>query len=165
MSRSRKQNRFIWLLVAAIAILTTGILATSCDTPTTLKPQPDSTNNVDGILVKQSTPEEAVLSFYQAMNDGDISKMKSLIDENDESSQVFLQGFAIGTDKGISITAEDISIYTIEESESSARIKSNIYMTVRQNGELISESSSGGWFTLIQKQSKWYFIDLGDLSS
>jgi hypothetical protein len=53
-------------------------------------------------------------------------------------------------------------IYVVEESEKWTRIRTNHRQKVFQDGHLIAEADSGGEFTLIQKDNKWYFLGVGD---
>ncbi|MCP4089013.1 MAG: hypothetical protein GY746_04390 [Gammaproteobacteria bacterium] len=123
-----------------------------------LSPSPD--RSIKG--VNHSTPEEAVLSFYEAMDSSDVEMMNALIDSSDESSILFVEGFAKGTEQGIFAKINDIEIFTIEKTEKMARLRSHYFQSIYANNELVSEGLNGGWFTLIEKDAKWYFIGLAD---
>lgn len=110
----------------------------------------------------QGTPEDAIYSFFEAMNSGDIEPMRQLVDPEYESNQIFLKGFEEGLKQGLRIEVTDISLYVVEETGDMARIHANHQRTMTDNGQIVFDTESGSDFTLVRKGDKWYFIGLGD---
>ncbi len=143
-------------------LILTATILTSCYPPLILEQKINSGSDVSLTEVNQSSPEETVLSFYEAMDNGDIDMMKMLIDPNDESSNLFVKGFVLGLEQGIAGDTIDIEVNIVEETDALARVRSYFYETTYKNDELLWEGSNGGWFTLVKKDGKWYFIGLAD---
>lgn len=112
--------------------------------------------------VNQSSPQEAVLSFYQAFNTRNTQMMSALLDSEDESNQRFLRGFQEIPENALTLELSQPQIYVVEESKTWTRIRTNHHQKVFQDGHLIAEADSGGEFTLIQKGNKWYFLGVGN---
>ncbi len=112
--------------------------------------------------VRQSTPEETVMSYYTAKDNNDIDAMRLLIDNTDESSRTFLQGFINGVNSGVVGESTNIRINVVEKTESFARIRTNYYGTLSRGNELIMDGETGSTLSLVRKGDKWYFIGLAD---
>ena len=141
------------------------LLLISCQPPQPLPTQssaPQATDASPTPGVSQSTPQEAVLSYYQAVNDANPELMAKLFDPKDESNQRFLDGFRKTLDAGTSFELSNPQIYVIEENERWTRIRTNHYQKMFQDGNLVADAESGGEYTLIRQNGKWYFIGMGD---
>lgn len=110
----------------------------------------------------QSTPHEAIFSFYQAMDMSDAERLSLLVDPSDKSSLAFVEVFQ--DDKGIDIRSEttDIEVDIIEETGD--RVRARVYFTqvLYLDNEILSEGENGDVFTLVARDGKWYFIGLAD---
>lgn len=113
--------------------------------------------------VSQSTAQEAVLSYYQAVNEGNSELMAKLLDASDESNQRFLEGFKDSLKADIQFNIENVRIYIIEQDEKWTRIRTNHYQKLYLHGDLIAAAESGEEMTLINKEGRWYFVGMGDL--
>ncbi len=112
--------------------------------------------------VKQSTPEDAAISLEEALNRNDFETMDALLYPSDESNQVFLRGYEMMLNDGVTVTNDDVSVAIVEQTESMARLRTYFYQTIYKNGEVLSEGRNGSWYTLTEKDGKWYFIGLAD---
>jgi len=110
----------------------------------------------------QETPQDAISSYYEAVNFGDVELMRQLMAPGDESSQLFLSGFEEMLKKGIRMEVTDISLYVVEEIDDMVRIHANHQQKVTDDGQVVFDTESGSDFTLVRKGDKWYFIGLGD---
>ncbi len=153
------KKKIIWLILSLM--LTTTIL-TGCVLPSASDKEISPGSDISLTMANQSTPEEAVLSFYAAMDGGDIDMMTALIEADDESSNLFLEGLAMNVEQGVHGYTTDIEIYTVEETDNVARVRSYFYERMYKKNELLWEGSNGDWFTLVEKDDKWYFIGLAD---
>lgn len=151
--------------VALLCVCTLALLVISCQPPQRLPTHASTAPVIDASPtpeVNQSTPQEAVLSYYQAFNERNPQMMEALLDPEDESNQRFLRGFQGISENAIALEVGYPQIYVVEESEKWTRIRTNHHQKVFQNGRLIAEADSGGEFTLIRKGDKWYLIGVGD---
>ena len=132
-----------------------------CDLPVNLFSPPQKT--VGWLAqIHQATPEEAVLSYYEAVNHGDLELMKELLDPGDESNSRFLHAFGDTLNSGIRFRLEDVRLYIVENSDKWTRIRTNHHQYMYQKERLMAETDAGGEYTLIRKNNRWYFIGMGD---
>jgi len=103
-----------------------------------------------------------VLNYYRAVNEGNVELMATLFDPADESNQRFLDGFRSLLESGTIFELSSPKIYIIEENDQWTRIRTNHYQKMFQDGRLVAEAESGGEYTLIRRNDKWYFIGMGD---
>jgi len=115
-----------------------------------------------GPVVLQSTPEEAVTSFYQAVDGYDFASMQALMEPTDNSNKSFMVGFRQGITEGISGETTNIRTHIVEQTDDMVRIQVNHHQTTYRNDELLLDNESGNWFTLVKEDGCWYFIGLGD---
>jgi len=110
----------------------------------------------------QGTPQDAISSYYEAVNLDDVELMGQLMAPGDESSQLFLSGFEESLNQGLRMELTDISLYVVEETDNMVRIQVNHQQKMTDQGQIIFDTESGSNFTLVRKGDKWYFIGLGD---
>lgn len=151
----------IVLICACLLVL----LLISCQDLRTLQGRPQSSAATDVSPTPgsgQSTPQDAVLNYYHAVNERNVELMATLFDPEDESNQRFLDGFRNLLESGTIFELSSPKIYIIEEDAQWTRIRTNHYQKMFQDGRLVAEAESGGEYTLIRKGDKWYFIGMGD---
>lgn len=151
--------------VACACLYMVAYLLISCQLPQSAPTQSLTTHSANALptlSVGQSTPQEAIQSYYQAVNEGNSELMAELLDASDESNQRFLEGFKDSLKTDLRFKIENVQIYVIEQNEKWTRIRTNHHQGFYQHGNLIAESESGDEMTLINKDGRWYFIGMGD---
>ncbi|MFZ1474671.1 MAG: hypothetical protein WBD79_27430 [Anaerolineae bacterium] len=111
--------------------------------------------------IDQTSPRSSVMSLYQAINDGNLQAMKTLLDPDDDANQKALNGFQKALADGIQFEITEVLIDVAEETDEFARIQTTARQVVRHNGEIRSNSTTGDYLSLIKKDNKWYFIGFG----
>lgn len=111
--------------------------------------------------IDQTSPRSSVMSLYQAINDGNLQAMKTLLDPDDDANQKALNGFQKALADGVQFEITEVLIDVAEETDEFARIQTTARQVVRHNGEIRSNSTTGDYLSLIKKDSKWYFIGFG----
>lgn len=158
--RYRGQMRVVYACICMVTYL-----LISCRSPQSAPTQSLTTHStiaLPTLSVGQSTPQEAIQSYYKAVNEGNSELMAELLDASDESNQRFLEGFKDSLKTDLRFQIENVQIYVIEQNEKWTRIRTNHHQRFYQHGNLIAESESGDEMTLINKGGRWYFIGMGD---
>jgi hypothetical protein len=109
----------------------------------------------------QSTPEAAVQSLLKAFNERDVEAVEQLIEPTDKSNQLILEGLIKAIDIGATMEVSQIEITLAENTGEMARVNASFHQVLRIENEVVSDEPSGGMYTLIRKDGKWYFIGLG----
>ena len=109
----------------------------------------------------QSTPEAAVLSLLEAFSKKDVETVEKLMEPKDASNKIVLEGFKKGIEAGASMEITEIETVLIENNGRIARVLARFRQIIRMDNAIISDERSGGMYTLIKKEDKWYFIGLG----
>ncbi len=111
--------------------------------------------------VDQSTPEAVVESFITAGNENNIDLLWAIMDHEDPSNRQALEGARKIKASGLVFLATNVKVTIVENDGQTARVRAVFDQTIKLHDEVLGSGETGGEFTCVKRDEKWYLVGVG----